>query len=118
MWSHARLLLHPVGRDLTMVLSTQSLVQGIRDAVKGKQLLRSIASHSEFIYIGYWTAWQSNILHRDVSIGNIMLVDTKPFKGFLHHFNYSIDLGNRDSETGTDIEKLLKDMTASNSCRR
>lgn len=38
---------------------------------------------------GHRQAYEIGILHRDVSEGNVTIVDGKPFKGFLHDFDYS-----------------------------
>ena len=43
--------------------------------------------------IAHQDAWEkAEVLHRDVSVGNILIVDdpsTSPFTGFLHDFDYS-----------------------------
>lgn len=54
---------------------------------------------------------KAGVLHRDVSIGNILIVD-KPhpsikFRGFLHDFDYSamdVDEPDQDSESASDVE--------------
>ena len=38
---------------------------------------------------GHQQAYACGILHRDVSEGNILIVDGQPFGGFLHDFDYS-----------------------------
>ncbi|EMD37056.1 hypothetical protein CERSUDRAFT_137487, partial [Gelatoporia subvermispora B] len=64
-----------VGRPLSTFTSTRELVTAIRDAV-----------------IGHRCAWESGILHRDISAGNVLIVEEhmkKPFEGFLTDFDYS-----------------------------
>ena len=45
------------------------------------------------IYIlGHWIAEKAGVLHRDVSLGNILIADNplgNLFRGFLHDFDYS-----------------------------
>ncbi|KIJ09577.1 hypothetical protein PAXINDRAFT_172454, partial [Paxillus involutus ATCC 200175] len=56
---HYRLLLDVVGRPLTSFKCTKELVRGILGAMKA-----------------HWSAYQSvNLLHRDISTGNIILTD-------------------------------------------
>ncbi|OSC96945.1 hypothetical protein PYCCODRAFT_1462170 [Trametes coccinea BRFM310] len=76
--SHMRIVIDEVGRPLTEFKSTRELVTALRDAVKGHQ-----------------QAWiRAGILHRDVSVGNILIID-EPSEdvpnlcGFLHDFDYS-----------------------------
>jgi hypothetical protein len=66
------------------------------------------------LHAGYWAAWQKQILHRDISIRNIMLIDEHPFAGFLHDFDYSINMNNDGSAKASVVESSLKDMTVSN----
>ncbi len=45
-------------------------------------------------YLGHMNAWKMGILHRDISEGNVLLVDEElascfPFSAFLHDFDYS-----------------------------
>ncbi|KAI0636323.1 hypothetical protein C8Q77DRAFT_1052469 [Trametes polyzona] len=77
--SHMRIVIDDVGRPLTAFKSTRELVEAVRDAI-----------------IGHRQAWETaGVLHRDVSLGNILIldnnndVDAKPFVGFLHDFDYS-----------------------------
>ncbi|KAI0666595.1 hypothetical protein C8Q78DRAFT_436711 [Trametes maxima] len=74
--SHMRIVIDDVGRPLTEFASTHELVLAVRDAIKGHRLL-----------------WEkAKILHRDVSVGNILIADDqegKDFVGFLHDFDYS-----------------------------
>ncbi|KAI0641971.1 hypothetical protein C8Q79DRAFT_265404 [Trametes meyenii] len=75
--SHMRIVIDDVGRPLTEFTCTHELVVAVRDAIIGHRLL-----------------WEkANILHRDVSVGNILIKDDKKqsdkFTGFLHDFDYS-----------------------------
>ncbi|PCH39280.1 hypothetical protein WOLCODRAFT_167872 [Wolfiporia cocos MD-104 SS10] len=71
--SHMRIVLDIVGEPLTKVTSTKQLVQAIRDAI-----------------IGHLLAYLSGVLHRDVSIGNVMLVRNRvaEFLGFICDLDY------------------------------
>ncbi|KAI0327074.1 hypothetical protein GY45DRAFT_1428709 [Cubamyces sp. BRFM 1775] len=76
--SHVRFVVDTVGRPLSRFKTTKELAMAMRDAIKGH--------HVATRYGG--------ILHRDVSSGNILIVDRpipdKPdCKGVLHDFDYS-----------------------------
>ncbi|KAI0706491.1 hypothetical protein C8Q76DRAFT_787036 [Earliella scabrosa] len=77
--SHMRFVVDVVGRPLTQFHSTKELVTAMRDAIKGHRLAMT----------------RAGVLHRDVSMGNILIVgdydlDSKPrFEGFVHDFDYS-----------------------------
>ncbi|KAI0750186.1 hypothetical protein C8Q80DRAFT_1166504 [Daedaleopsis nitida] len=74
--SHMRLVIDTVGRRLTRFRSTRELILAMRDAMRAHKL-----------------AWEKGkLLHRDVSVGNILIVEkpeSRPFSGFLHDFDYS-----------------------------
>ncbi|KAH9895253.1 hypothetical protein C8Q73DRAFT_693579 [Cubamyces lactineus] len=74
--SHMRMVIDDVGRPLTEFVSTREMVRAMRDAIKGHQL-----------------AWKdAKLLHRDVSVGNILIADNpegSKFVGFIHDFDYS-----------------------------
>ncbi|KAJ8496367.1 hypothetical protein ONZ51_g1130 [Trametes cubensis] len=74
--SHMRLVVDTVGRPLSRFRSTKELVTAIRDAIKGHRLALE----------------RGGILHRDISSGNILIVD-KPrrnqSRGILHDLDYS-----------------------------
>ncbi|KAH9884204.1 hypothetical protein C8Q73DRAFT_796322 [Cubamyces lactineus] len=75
--SHMRLVINTVGRPLSRFRSTKELVTAIRDAILGHRLAME----------------RGGILHRDVSSGNILIVDKprpdQPCAGVLHDFDYS-----------------------------
>ncbi|KAI0328289.1 hypothetical protein GY45DRAFT_1372522 [Cubamyces sp. BRFM 1775] len=76
--SHTRMVIDDVGRCLTDFTSTREVVQAMRDAILGHEI-----------------AWKDAcVLHRDVSLGNILITDEPrsdglPFFGFIHDFDYS-----------------------------
>ncbi|KAI0350428.1 hypothetical protein OH77DRAFT_1431046 [Trametes cingulata] len=74
--SHVRFVIDTVGRPLSQFKNTKELVTAIRDAIKGHQLALEYGG----------------ILHRDVSTGNILIVDRPRghrIKGVLHDYDYS-----------------------------
>ncbi|KAI1792101.1 hypothetical protein LXA43DRAFT_1060897 [Ganoderma leucocontextum] len=75
--SHMRFVVREVGRPVTQFRNTKELAMAFRDAI-----------------IGHRTAMaKGGILHRDVSVGNILIVDDPAlqaqFCGFIHDFDYS-----------------------------
>ncbi|RPD62190.1 hypothetical protein L226DRAFT_426235, partial [Lentinus tigrinus ALCF2SS1-7] len=74
--SHMRFVTDTVGRPLVQFRCTEELVTAVRDAILGHRLAVTLAG----------------VLHRDISVGNILIVD-KPsqgsYAGFLHDFDYS-----------------------------
>ncbi|TFK93806.1 hypothetical protein K466DRAFT_510969 [Polyporus arcularius HHB13444] len=74
--SHMRIVVEQVGRPLTDFKDTKELVRAMRDAIIGHKLAYELAG----------------VLHRDVSVGNILIVDDSTsceYTGFLHDFDYS-----------------------------
>ncbi|KAJ8488342.1 hypothetical protein ONZ51_g3606 [Trametes cubensis] len=74
--SHMRLVIDDVGRPLTEFTSTRELVMAMRDAIKGHQQAKEVAG----------------VLHRDISLGNILIVDDiskSAYTGFVHDLDYS-----------------------------
>ncbi|KAI0365541.1 hypothetical protein BV20DRAFT_973090 [Pilatotrama ljubarskyi] len=74
--SHVRFVVDTVGRPLSQFKTTKELVTAMRDAIKGHQLALQYGG----------------ILHRDVSTGNILIVDRPRddrTKGILHDYDYS-----------------------------
>ncbi|RDX46242.1 hypothetical protein OH76DRAFT_1356337, partial [Lentinus brumalis] len=72
--SHVRFAIEEVGRSLEDFKDSRELVMAVRDAILGHRL-----------------AWEeAGILHRDISIGNILIVDERTPggpTGFLHDFD-------------------------------
>ncbi|KAI1792133.1 hypothetical protein LXA43DRAFT_1134855 [Ganoderma leucocontextum] len=75
--SHMRFVVAEVGRPLTRFRSTKELATAVRDAMIG---------HRDAMRRG-------GILHRDISVGNILIIDDpedhEQFCGFIHDFDYS-----------------------------
>ncbi|PIL28125.1 hypothetical protein GSI_09776 [Ganoderma sinense ZZ0214-1] len=76
--SHVRLVVGEVGRPVTRFRSTKELVRAFpRDAIIGHRNAMA----------------KGGILHRDISVGNILIVDDPAlqdqFCGFIHDFDYS-----------------------------
>ncbi|OJT05826.1 hypothetical protein TRAPUB_3321 [Trametes pubescens] len=76
--SHMRFVVDTVGLPLSEFRSTKELVMAIRDAIRGHQLMME----------------RGGVLHRDVSSGNILIVEEPqpedpPSRGFLHDYDYS-----------------------------
>ncbi|KAI0656414.1 hypothetical protein C8Q70DRAFT_921713 [Cubamyces menziesii] len=96
--SHMRIVIDDVGRCLTDFTSTREVVQAMRDAILGHEL-----------------AWKDAcVLQRDVSLGNILIVDEPrsdgpPFFGFLHDFDYSsmgpVETDSEDEKTAYDSDE-------------
>ncbi|TFK93802.1 hypothetical protein K466DRAFT_649708 [Polyporus arcularius HHB13444] len=71
--SQIRIVVEDVGRPLTTFTNTFELVCAIMAAIEGHK-----------------TAWEiAGILHRDVSLGNILISSDPERNGFLHDFDYS-----------------------------
>ncbi|KAI0750194.1 hypothetical protein C8Q80DRAFT_1166551 [Daedaleopsis nitida] len=91
--SHMRFVVDTVGRPVTRFKSSKELVQAVLDACRGHRLALE----------------KAGILHRDVSVGNILIVD-KPgtaakFHGFLHDFDYSsMDADEPTEDMQSEIE--------------
>ncbi|KAI0788306.1 hypothetical protein C8Q74DRAFT_1328907 [Fomes fomentarius] len=89
--SHMRFVVADVGRPVYKFKNTEELVTALQDAVKGHEQAYT----------------KAGILHRDVSIGNILIVDNPSegsFVGFIHDFDYS------SIEVEDDPPELIDDM--------
>ncbi|KAI0648617.1 hypothetical protein C8Q79DRAFT_459088 [Trametes meyenii] len=77
--SHMRFVVDVVGRPLSRFKSTKELVLAMYDAIRGHRLAMSFGG----------------VMHKDVSEGNILIVDGRPSsggrisRGILHDFDYS-----------------------------
>ncbi|KAI1792130.1 hypothetical protein LXA43DRAFT_972714 [Ganoderma leucocontextum] len=75
--SHMRFVVDKVGRPLYQFRNTREMAIAVRDAIRGHRVAMSCAG----------------ILHRDISINNILIVDDLDdqafFGGFIHDFDYS-----------------------------
>ncbi|RPD55000.1 hypothetical protein L227DRAFT_484800, partial [Lentinus tigrinus ALCF2SS1-6] len=78
--SHMRFVIEDVGRPLSEFRDTRELVMALRDAIS-------------YALTGHRLAWEkAGLLHRDISLGNILIVvepNKAGFVGFLHDFDYS-----------------------------
>ncbi|KAI0749782.1 hypothetical protein C8Q80DRAFT_1269600 [Daedaleopsis nitida] len=100
--SHMRFVIDVVGRPITRARNTKQVVTALRDAI-----------------IGHRLAWEkAGVLHRDVSLGNILIVDEEggehSFEGFLHDFDYSAMTPDAASEMPVDDLPLPDDPVESN----
>jgi len=110
--NHMRILLTPVGKRLDEFTSTHSLVEGIRDAIRGTQSKYDTAIQRTEVHSGLQIAFDHNVLHRDVSFGNVMLIDNYSIKGYLQDFDYSTFIGDcKGTKHAEEIDKELKDIT-------
>ncbi|EJF59133.1 hypothetical protein DICSQDRAFT_128435 [Dichomitus squalens LYAD-421 SS1] len=75
--SHMRFVVDKVGRPLIKFRNTREMTAAIRDAIRGHRVAMT----------------RAGILHRDVSVNNILIVDDPveqdSFTGFIHDFDYS-----------------------------
>ncbi|EJF59157.1 hypothetical protein DICSQDRAFT_172310 [Dichomitus squalens LYAD-421 SS1] len=75
--SHMRFVVDKVGRPLIKFRNTREMTAAIRDAIRGHRVAMT----------------RAGILHRDVSVNNILIVDDPAeqdsFIGFIHDFDYS-----------------------------
>ncbi|TBU27776.1 hypothetical protein BD311DRAFT_788906 [Dichomitus squalens] len=75
--SHMRFVVDIIGRPLTRFRNTREMASAIRDGIRGHRV----------------AVTRAGILHRDVSVNNILIVDDPAeqgsFTGFIHDFDYS-----------------------------
>ncbi|TBU56638.1 hypothetical protein BD310DRAFT_604670 [Dichomitus squalens] len=75
--SHMRFVVDKIGRPLIQYRSTREMASAIRDGIRGHRVAMT----------------RAGILHRDVSVNNILIVDDPAeqdqFTGFIHDFDYS-----------------------------
>ncbi|KAF8996041.1 hypothetical protein BDQ17DRAFT_1364990, partial [Cyathus striatus] len=93
--NRSRALTGPVGIGIRQYKSTKELVTVLRDAV-----------------VGHFIARSCGVLHRDISIGNILMVDVDGrVQGFIHDFDYAsfVDCHFGLQKHGDVIDTDLKD---------
>ena len=117
--SHMRFVVADVGRPLTKAKNSRELVAAFRDAIEGvflDPLPKHLRDLTDIFLPGHRLACvKGGVLHRDVSVGNILIVD-KPerarFKGFIHDFDYSSmeeDLPDLLEDSGDPDDPLCDD---------
>ncbi|OSC97843.1 hypothetical protein PYCCODRAFT_1471492, partial [Trametes coccinea BRFM310] len=93
--SHVRIVIADVGHPLTEFTSSREMVAAMRDAIEGHRI-----------------AWErAKVLHRDVSLGNILIADDAPegsHRGFLHDWDYS-SMGPIDADSQGNAASLMED---------
>lgn len=99
--SHMRFVMDTVGRPLSRFKTTKELVMALRDAIVGAYPLLTFIYHGIVLktvpsrLLGHQLATErAGILHRDVSSGNVLIVEHVPITpplsyGILHDYDYS-----------------------------
>lgn len=73
---HYRLVLDTVGKPLSAFSSTHELIKAVRDALRGSSLLSPSIFLSTNSRLAHQQAWMCmSLLHRDISFGNIIIVE-------------------------------------------
>ncbi|KAL6300961.1 hypothetical protein BKA93DRAFT_700621, partial [Sparassis latifolia] len=97
---HMRLIMETLGIPLSNFSRTKRMVEALCDAIKGHQ-----------------QTYSTGVLHRDVSEGNVYMIEDKPYKGFIGDFDYSSFMpgvhGGHDDPTRPDANQndFLKERT-------
>ncbi len=80
-----------VGRPLNEFESTLQAVLAIMKATEGEHFYRLLLRvRCTNLAAGHKSAWEiAGILHRDISLGNILIAEDTTRGGFLHDFDYS-----------------------------
>ena len=93
---HRRIVMKPVGRHITNFKSLKELVGAFMDITKGSSISPSTSSATSMliiIYSAHAVLCNKGILHRDISINNVMLSSPKntecPAKGLLIDYDYA-----------------------------
>ncbi|KAL8643441.1 MAG: hypothetical protein Q9210_007661, partial [Variospora velana] len=85
---HRLIITRDPGKPIWQASSPQALLTGLFGAIKGEDLIMSIESIANFT-LGHESSLDAGILHRDISIGNIMLTENEN-DGFLIDFDLAI----------------------------
>lgn len=103
--THRRIVTSPVGEAITKFRSKKELISVLMDVIRGKSSdrldIEYDETHRHLVAHGYLTR-NLRILHRDISIGNIMLArqeGSEVARGLLIDFDYSEEL---DEENTVD----------------
>ena len=74
---HYRIVLGAIGRPLEKFTHTQELVKAMHAALKGKiTIFLAVSLHNLTYITAHEAAYKSGVLHRDISPGNILIVDS------------------------------------------
>ena len=103
---HRRVVTRDFGKPIYEASSPSALITGLIGAIKGEDLIMKIKSVADFI-LGHESLLNSGILHRDVSVGNIMLTENED-DGFLIDYDLAIRTSNdrasgAPGKTGTKV---------------
>ena len=103
---HRRVITRDCGKTLYEASSSVAIITGLIGAIKGEDLIMKIKSIADFI-LGHESLLDTGILHRDISIGNIMLRESED-DGFLIDTDLAIKTGSdgvsgAPSKTGTKV---------------
>jgi len=103
---HRRVITRDFGKPIYEASSLVAIINGFIGVIKGEDLIMNIESIADFI-LGHESLLNAGILHRDVSIGNIMLTENED-DGFLIDLDLAVMTSNdrasgAPSKTGTKI---------------
>ncbi|KAI4123443.1 MAG: hypothetical protein LQ341_007200, partial [Variospora aurantia] len=103
---HRLIITRDPGKPIWQASSPGALLTGLVGAIKGEALIMSIESIANFT-LGHESSLNAGILHRDVSIGNIMLTEDEN-DGFLIDFDLAIKTASIEAcgapgKTGTKV---------------
>ena len=103
---HRLIITRDPGKPIYKASSPVALITGLIGAINGENLMTNIEGIADFI-LGHLSSLNAGILHRDVSIGNIMLTK-KEDDGFLIDYDLAIKTSSdrasgAPSKTGTKV---------------
>ena len=103
---HRRVITRDFGKPIYEASSPVILITGFIGAIKGEDIFTNIMGFTDFIP-GHESLLNTGILHRDVSIGNIMLTENED-DGFLIDYDLAMRTSNdrasgAPSKTGTKV---------------
>ena len=103
---HRLIITRDPGKPIYKASSPVALINGLIGAIKGENLITNIESIADLI-LGHESSLNAGILHRDISIGNIMLTEDED-DGFLIDYDLAIKTSNdrasgAPSKTGTKV---------------
>ncbi|KAL8699985.1 MAG: hypothetical protein Q9201_005694 [Fulgogasparrea decipioides] len=94
---HRLIITRDPGKPIYKASSPVALITGLIGAIKGENLIMNIESIADLI-LGHESSLNAGILHRDISIGNIMLTENED-DGFLIDYDLAIKT-NSDRASG------------------